>query len=289
MKCLLVDDEPGIRDGLAILLRRRGIEVHTAADLQSAMALLTDHRFQAVVTDWCLPDGTAQNLLSMIKCPVVVVSGHPEEVLEDPSITAVLAKPVMPADLVQLLSEISVVSTPKAGVEGPPQGVEQLPVDVRDAVAQARDLLSQDSVRIHDDGVFVVLQARWPGEHIRSELQELGGDMRILADGEGARFELRWFRDGRPDSSLPLVLATDPWPEVSEICVDFHDIPMTADDFGRCVRRAVEYRAAGRCVHFLNVLPELRDAIESSGQGADLPMRERIGPRIPTDLNELWS
>ena len=289
MKCLLVDDEPGIRDGLAILLRRRGLEVHTAADLQSALALLAEHQFQAVVTDWCLPDGTAQNLLSMISCPVVVVSGHPEEVDEDPAITAILAKPVMPADLVQLLSEISAVGTSGAASESQEDVLEQLPSDVRGVIKQARELLSQDAGRIIDDGAFVMIQARWPGEHVRSELQQLGGDMRIFAAGEGARFELRWFRDGRPDSSLPMVVATDPWPDAPEFCVDFHDISMTEAEFGRCVSRAAEYRAAGRGVHFLNVLPELRDAIESSDQSADLPMRELIGPRIPADLNELWS
>ena len=50
MKCLLVDDEPGIREGLAMLLRRRGFEVTTAGDCAAAAAALDAQNFDVVVT-----------------------------------------------------------------------------------------------------------------------------------------------------------------------------------------------------------------------------------------------
>jgi DNA-binding NtrC family response regulator len=48
---LLVDDEPGIREGLAMLLRRRGFEVHTAGDCATAAERLANQTFDVVVTD----------------------------------------------------------------------------------------------------------------------------------------------------------------------------------------------------------------------------------------------
>ena len=90
MRCLLVDDEPGIREGLAALLRLRGHEVHTAADLAQASALASSHEFDLVLTDWRLPDGTALPLFDQGAAPIVVISGHPEEVASSPRVLAVM-------------------------------------------------------------------------------------------------------------------------------------------------------------------------------------------------------
>jgi len=289
MRCLLVDDEPGIREGLATLLRLRGLEVHAAGDMRTARELLATHGFDVVITDWCLPDGTANDLITAATCPVVVVSGHPEEVAADPKVVAVLVKPVLPMRLIALLAEITAAGAPAAENAAKASGIENLPIDVRRVVLRARDMLSPEDVRIIDDGAFVMLQARWPGDHLLSGFEQLGGDLRILAPRETPRLEIRWCRDGRPDPSLPVIRVTASWPELPEFCVDFDDTMLSDVEFGRYVDRAVQCRAAGRVVHFLNVSPELRDVIESSGRGAELPMREPIGPRIPADLTELWS
>ncbi len=63
MNLLLVEDEPGIRDGLATYLRLRGHVVHTAGRVAEAVQLAAQHAFDLVVSDWRLPDGTAGELL----------------------------------------------------------------------------------------------------------------------------------------------------------------------------------------------------------------------------------
>lgn len=104
MKLLLVDDEPGIREGLAALLRRKGHEVVTAGDCARATVLLSDGDFDLVLTDWRLPDGLAESFLIGIPCPAVAMSGHPEEIVGYPALCEVLTKPVMPNRLVDLIA-----------------------------------------------------------------------------------------------------------------------------------------------------------------------------------------
>ena len=77
MRCLLVDDEPGIREGLAMLLRRRGFEVVTAADCAAAQACLDEQSFDVVVTDWRLPDGVALAFLRDCEVPAIAVPANP--------------------------------------------------------------------------------------------------------------------------------------------------------------------------------------------------------------------
>jgi DNA-binding NtrC family response regulator len=58
---LIADDEPGVRDSLAEVLRDAGYEVETAADGRAAMAALEGRDFALVVTDLRMPgaDGLA--------------------------------------------------------------------------------------------------------------------------------------------------------------------------------------------------------------------------------------
>ena len=284
MKILLVDDEPGIREGLAALLRMKGHEVRPAEDLASARQSLECEEFDVVVTDWRLPDGTADSLLALIDVPIVAVSGNPEQVAESTQIAEVLAKPVLPVKLLQVLEELMQA---KAAARVSP--FEELPIDVRIVLDRALDLLGPQDVRVVDDGVMVTLSAQWPGDPMRPRFEELGGDLRVLVREGGPQLEHRWCRDGRPDPSLPKIRANESWPLVDQLCVDFHDTACGLEDFERCVDRACAWRSDGRRVHFLNVPRDLIAAMESSGRAADLPMKERIGPRIPATLQDLWS
>ena len=78
MRILLVDDEDGIREGLAGLLRLKGHEVRTAATIDAGRELLGACRFELAITDWRLPDGNADLLFAACELPVIAVSGHPE-------------------------------------------------------------------------------------------------------------------------------------------------------------------------------------------------------------------
>ncbi|MFK7989337.1 MAG: sigma-54-dependent transcriptional regulator [Sandaracinaceae bacterium] len=62
---LVCDDEPALREMLQVLLRRSGYAVTPARDRAEAIALLEDPaRFDAVITDLALPDGSGMDVLS---------------------------------------------------------------------------------------------------------------------------------------------------------------------------------------------------------------------------------
>jgi DNA-binding NtrC family response regulator len=52
---LVADDEPGVRESLAEILRDAGYDVHTAADGSAALAALEAHDFAVVITDLRMP------------------------------------------------------------------------------------------------------------------------------------------------------------------------------------------------------------------------------------------
>src|SRR5262245_44386286 len=98
MLVLLVEDEPGIREGLAAFLRLKGHVVRAAGSCREGLALLQAETFDAVVTDWRLGDGTGAEVARASAAPVLVMSGWLEEV-EGLAATAVLRKPVAPHQL----------------------------------------------------------------------------------------------------------------------------------------------------------------------------------------------
>lgn len=80
-KVLIVDDEPDIRELLEITLGRMSLSTASAADLQSARALLEDQEFNLCLTDMRLPDGDGIELVEHIQqqyseLPVAVITAH---------------------------------------------------------------------------------------------------------------------------------------------------------------------------------------------------------------------
>lgn len=279
MKCLLVDDEPGIREGLAALLRRRGHEVVTAGDVAAATARLDEQRFDVVITDWRLPDGTAAAFVAASRCPVIAVSGHPEEVLRLAAVREVLTKPVAPARLLEALAA--------AGPPAPPPP-RSLPRDVQLLIDAAAACLGGQPPAIADDGVFVTLRAPLPDDALLDRLAALGGDLRVLAPGGRPCVELRWCRDGRPDLGVPVVAPAAAWPAHGEFAVDFDGWPIDPAAFAGCLDRAAAGRRAGVRVHFLNIPEPLQSWVASQGRAHDMPMRDPVGPRLPAVLADLW-
>lgn len=278
MKCLLVDDEAGIREGLAALLRLKGHEVHPAGDVAAALALLAEQDFELVITDWRLPDGTAAAVLAAASCPVVAISGHPAEVDRTPNLRTVLAKPVAPAELLALL----------AAAAPPAPAPAELPLDVQDLVAAAEALLGSRP-QLQDDGTFLRLRAPLPGAGVPPALRALGGDLRVLAGpGTGKVVELRCYRDGRPADPMPVLAPDDPWPAEGELAVDFAGSALDPERFLLLLDQAAAAAAAGRRLQFLNVPGALRFLAEVSGRGHDLPMRTKPGPRLAAVQAELW-
>lgn len=285
MKCLLVDDEPGIREGLAALLRRKGHEVRTAADCAAAAHCLATDTFDVVITDWHLPDGLASTFAGGAPCPVVAVSGHPEEVEASAPIVTVLTKPVTPARLQEALLAVVPAAAPArpASLE-----LDQLPLDVRSVLQTALARLPADAVaELRDDGTFVTLEVRLADARPLA-LGLADGDLRVgLVDGR-RRLELRLCRDGRPDVNLPVVPFGTPWPEHREFAVDFGGRQPEGLDLGSLAARLGEATATGRRVHLLNVPAVIRDGLDH-GNGHDMPMRAPVGPRLRPELADLWS
>src|SRR5512137_1549664 len=80
-RALIVDDEPDIRELLAITLGRMQIGVDTAADYASAIRQLGGQRYALVLTDMRLPDGDGLDLVEWIQAnrpgtPVAVITAH---------------------------------------------------------------------------------------------------------------------------------------------------------------------------------------------------------------------
>lgn len=282
MKCLLVDDEPGIREGLAMLLRRRGYEVHTAGDCSSAVAALEAEQFDVVVTDWRLPDGTAVTFAADCACPVLAVSGHPDEVCKTGAIRDAIAKPVRPNALLEKIS--SMVCVNEVDVEE-----ASLSTDVQ---AVVDDLLSRlpaaSDVSCEDDGTFVVLNLRLPGT-VPQGLSPLGGDLSVRPLGDGCALELRLCRDGRPDPDMPARHVDGPWPAGDRFALDCEGTTLDRDAFDeRCADVAAKNAAGGK-ICLLNV-PDCLEPIRAAWEKAlEVPMRAQVGPRLSAEMTELWS
>ena len=80
-RALVIDDEPDIRELLAITLGRMQLEVDTAADYASGVRQLGGRRYDLVLTDMRLPDGDGLDLVEWIQdhrpgVPVAVITAH---------------------------------------------------------------------------------------------------------------------------------------------------------------------------------------------------------------------
>ena len=80
-RALVVDDEPDIRELLAITLGRMNIDVETAGDYATAVKRLGSEVYDLVLTDMRLPDGDGLDLVEWIQAhrpgvPVAVITAH---------------------------------------------------------------------------------------------------------------------------------------------------------------------------------------------------------------------
>lgn len=282
MKCLLVDDEPGIREGLAMLLRRRGYEVHTAGDCGAAAAALADQAFDVVVTDWRLPDGTAATFAADCACPVLAVSGHPEEVTQTGAIRDAMAKPVRPNALLEKIADL-------VGDDASADAEVELTPDVR---AVVDDLLAQlpgaVDVTCDDDGTFVVLRARLV-DGAPAGVRARGGDLRVRAVAGGSEWELRLCRDGRPAPDMRVVAIEGPWPDGGDFALDCDGAACDAEEFDRRCAEVAGRIAAGGNICLLNVPDRLEPVTTAWEKTLEMPMRTQVGPRLSAEVTELWS
>jgi two-component system response regulator PilR (NtrC family) len=78
---LIVDDEPDIRELIALTLQRMGVRCDAAADIAEARRLLAERSYAVCLTDMRLPDGNGLDLVAHIQqchpqVPVAVITAH---------------------------------------------------------------------------------------------------------------------------------------------------------------------------------------------------------------------
>jgi CheY-like chemotaxis protein len=81
---LVVDDEPSVRDSIRMLLVHFGHAVQTAENGAAALALLSAHRFNLVITDYFMHGMKGDELAALIKLrhpgmPVIMATAYADE------------------------------------------------------------------------------------------------------------------------------------------------------------------------------------------------------------------
>jgi DNA-binding response OmpR family regulator len=106
-RVLVVDDDPAIREIMAVLLRRDGVEVDIAEDGAKATACLEKNEYAAVVLDLIMPRVDGYGVIEFMKSrgmttPIVVVSAVSDErpfELDPQLVRVAMQKPIEPRDL----------------------------------------------------------------------------------------------------------------------------------------------------------------------------------------------
>lgn len=290
-KLLLVEDEPGIREGLTSFLQLKGYCITTAGSCADGLLRIAESDFDVVITDWHLGDGIGATVAAASRCPVLVISGAADyvEIKDAAGEVEVMQKPVLPRELVEKIGSML------ADVEAPSDLV--LPLDAQDrvdlirAMIRSRHEVDDDAITVHDDGNVVTVEARL--SHDDDQLQEsagkIGGDVRCLERGSQAILEIRFFRSGQREATDRLIGPHEPWPEEHvTIGVDFSRTDHCAPTrFVELVDRAEAAQQSGRSVYFLNVPTHLRLHLELLGRAHAMPMREMAGPALPAIMTEL--
>jgi DNA-binding response OmpR family regulator len=107
-KILVVDDEPGMRKSLAMMLRREQYQVTETASVAEAVGRLKGEGYDLVIADLMMEPLNGLDLLALIQryhttCPVIIMSafGTPEARSEATALGAVdfLEKPLQTPQL----------------------------------------------------------------------------------------------------------------------------------------------------------------------------------------------
>lgn len=128
LRILLVDDSRDALEALAKLLRCEGHEVYAAMTVREAVDVAARQRCDLLIADIELPDGTAMELMCVLRniCPVpgIALTGHGEDEYRSLARAAGfhrhLLKPIHFADLLAAIAELArAVSTDSTSAGGP--------------------------------------------------------------------------------------------------------------------------------------------------------------------------
>jgi CheY-like chemotaxis protein len=112
---LVVDDEPILRLTFSLVLERTGATVHVAEHGLDALDVLERERIDVILSDKQMPQMDGLTLIKTLRergntAPVIffvngVASENPAE-MERLGVTAMVTKPLHPADLVKVLTSV---------------------------------------------------------------------------------------------------------------------------------------------------------------------------------------
>jgi two-component system cell cycle sensor histidine kinase/response regulator CckA len=105
-RILVIDDERSVLDAIRMTLEHYGFGVTTCTSGLKAIEVFKTGKFDAVVTDYAMPELKGDDLAAMIKeispgCPILMLTAHAEMVDRKKlkTVDCVLSKPFMPQAL----------------------------------------------------------------------------------------------------------------------------------------------------------------------------------------------
>jgi two-component system, NtrC family, response regulator PilR len=218
---LVVDDEPDLRALYELTLVRSGYNVTTAACLDEARMALAQHKFEVVITDMRLPDGSGQELLReqqkanrAERCIVITAYGSANNAVEALKLGAFdyLTKPVNLRQLRQVVANAASGPLKPALMKLPP---------VRSDASQAASWRSAPSTNLpvpvealfaatpqHPGLVFLVGHSA-PIQRLRETIQKVARTMAPVhifgESGTGKELVARALHACSPRSTGPFV------------------------------------------------------------------------------------
>ena len=111
-RILMVDDQPSVREAIALLLSLDEHTIVEAADGAEALALFKPGQFDLVITDFEMPQMKGDELATRIKQarpaqPVLMITAYAEQLRRsDSPVDALLEKPFHLEDLRRVIAEL---------------------------------------------------------------------------------------------------------------------------------------------------------------------------------------
>ncbi|MDR2560241.1 MAG: response regulator, partial [Holophagales bacterium] len=114
IKVLIVDDDPGMREGMALSLKRAGFICYQARSGEDALNMIRPGAFDAVVTDFKMPGGMdGHELTARLRAldpslPVLLVTAYGSNIGKEAMRLGAfdyLSKPFSPAELVSAVKK----------------------------------------------------------------------------------------------------------------------------------------------------------------------------------------
>ena len=82
-RLLIVEDDARMVRALTRMLRREGYDIQSADSAARAIEMARSEPMDLIILDWVLPDGDGLSVVKSlraegIKCPVMILTGHPD-------------------------------------------------------------------------------------------------------------------------------------------------------------------------------------------------------------------